>query len=227
MDLLRSGTIAFVAILASLSGSLAAQQLEPTPRLSAGSNYSAQPPEESDSDLRTLRGRNGQALGQPVTLSGRVLHQDGSPYKDLFVEIWQSDANGFFVDESKREDKTQRFDRNFQGYGKTQTNAQGQYSFQTIAPVPSTGRSAPHIFVRVRQGDLELLTTQIFIRDHPGNKDDQVFKGIRDVLKRELVQVEFAGGKDKKDGLTAEFDIVIGAAALDASRRTPQESPEP
>jgi protocatechuate 3,4-dioxygenase, beta subunit len=212
-------------LLADLS--FGAKLLDPTPRLSEGRNYPAEPPTDTDNDLVIVKGNKAPALGQIVLLKGKVLNTDGSPFKNTTVEIWQSDANGFFVNEPKRDDKTVKFDRNFQGYGRCDVDGLGEYSFRTLKPVPSVGRAAPHIFIRVKQGNLELITTQLFVRGHEGNKNDEVFQGIKDVLNRELVLADFKTPKDPKAEITAQFDIVVGGRSLDASRRVPQETPEP
>ncbi len=219
-------TLATICIM--LSGiSLGAKLLEPTPRLSEGRNYPPAPPADTDNDLVIIKGNKAPALGQITNLKGKILNQDGSPNKNVVVEIWQSDANGFFVNDEKRDDKTVKFDRNFQGYGRCDVNELGEYTFRTIKPVPSAGRAAPHIFIRVKQGNLELVTTQLFVRGYEGNKNDEVFKGIKDVLNRELVQADFKVPTDPKAEISSQFDIVIGGRVLDASRIVPQESPEP
>lgn len=85
----------------------------------------------------------------------------------------------------------------------------------TIKPVPYTGRT-PHIHVKVKKGDRELLTTQIFVNGHPQNKGDMVLRGLRDSFDRELVLVDFRPVKDSKIGeLTAQFDIVVGRTPAD------------
>src|SRR5207249_2881502 len=105
---------------------------------------------------------------------------------------------------------------NFQGFGRFTTGKTGDYRFRTIKPVPYTGRT-PHIHVKVKKGERELLTTQIFVNDHPQNRGDMVLRGIRDLVDRELVLVDFKPIKESKIGeLSAKFDIVIG--------HTPQES---
>ena len=68
----------------------------------------------------------------------------------------------------------------------------------------------------MKKGDRELLTTQMLIRGHAGNTRDGVFGGVRDIIDRELILVDFKPVKDSKIGeLQATFDIVLG--------RTPDE----
>ena len=102
-------------------------------------------------------------------------------------------------------------DTHFQGFGRFTTASTGEYRFRTIKPVPYTGRT-PHIHVKVKKGDRELITTQIFINGHPQNKRDMVLAGVTDPFERELVLVDFEPIKESKIGeLSAKFDIVIGA----------------
>ena len=69
----------------------------------------------------------------------------------------------------------------------------------------------------MKQGDRELLTTQLFVRDKPGNSRDGIFNDLTDLIDRELVVADFKPVKDSKIGeLAAHFDIVLG--------RTPDEN---
>jgi protocatechuate 3,4-dioxygenase beta subunit len=73
--------------------------------------------------------------------------------------------------------------------------------------------------VKVKQGDRELLTTQLFIRDFSGNDKDFVFKQMRDPVDRELVLVDFKPVAESKVGeLAASFDIVIGQTPKETSQ---------
>ena len=112
----------------------------------------------------------------------------------------------------------QNRDKNFQGYGTFTTASTGEYRFRTIKPVPYSGRTA-HIHLRVNRGGREVLTTQVFINGFPQNNSDMVLGGIRDLVDRELVLVDFKPVKGSKIGeLSARFDIVVGV--------TPSDRPE-
>src|ERR687885_257786 len=74
---------------------------------------------------------------------------------------------------------------NAQGFGRFITGSTGEYYFRTIKPVLYPGRT-PDIHVRLKKGDRELLTSQLFINGHPHNRRDGVFRGIRDPIEREL-----------------------------------------
>jgi protocatechuate 3,4-dioxygenase beta subunit len=55
------------------------------------------------------------------------------------------------------------------------------------------------------------LTTQCYIKDHPGNARDGVLKAIKDLAALQSVMVDFAPIKSSKIGeLAAKFDVVLG-----------------
>ena len=90
------------------------------------------------------------------------------------------------------------------------TGSTGEYYFRTIKPVPYPGRT-PHIHFMVKYKGKEQLTTQCYVKGHPQNERDGVFRGIRDAKARDAVLVDFAPVKGSKAGeLAAKFDIVLG-----------------
>ncbi len=193
-----------------------AEELARTPALTEGPFYPDKLPLDTDNDLIIVNNSVTPAVGEITHLTGRVLDASGSPMKDVVVEIWQVDNKGVYL-HSADSGKRQR-DTNFQGFGRFTTDSKGGYRFRTIKPVPYPGRT-PHIHVKVKRGDRELLTTQIFVNGHPQNKTDGVLRDVRDPFDRELVLVDFKPMKDSKIGeLTAEFDIVVG--------QTPQDGPK-
>jgi len=191
---------------------LFAEQLQfPTPALTEGPFYPDKLPLDQDNDLLILNDSLTLAVGEITQLTGRVLTASGSPVKDATVEIWQCDANAVYLHTADSGPKKSRQDRNFQGFGRFTTGSTGEYRFRTIKPVPYPGRPAPHIHVKVKKGDRDLLTTQFLIRGHQGNARDGVFNQVRDLIDRELVLVDFKPIKDSKIGeFSAHFDIVLG-----------------
>src|SRR5262245_10657213 len=165
-----------------------AEELARTPRLTEGPFYPDRLPLDTDNDLVIVNNSITPAVGQITHLTGRVLDPSGSPIKDALVEIWQVDNNGVYL-HSADSSRRQR-DANFQGFGRFTTGAKGEYRFRTIKPVPYTGRT-PHIHVKVKKGNRELLTTQIFVNGNPQNRTDMVLGGLRDPFERELVLVDF------------------------------------
>jgi protocatechuate 3,4-dioxygenase beta subunit len=192
---------------------LFAEELARTPRLTEGPFYPDKLPLDTDNDLIIVNDSATPALGEVTHLTGKVLSQSGEPIKDAVVEIWQVDNKGVYL-HSADSGRRQR-DSNFQGFGRFTTGSAGEYKFRTIKPVVYPGR-CPHIHVKVKKGNRELLTTQIFIAGNPQNARDGVFRGLNGIIEKELVQTEFKPAPGSKIGeLAAKFDIVIG--------RTPPE----
>jgi protocatechuate 3,4-dioxygenase beta subunit len=195
---------------------LFAEQLMRTPPLTEGPFYPDKLPLDTDNDLIVINGNITPAVGEITHLSGRVLDAGGSPVKDVTVEIWQCDANQVYLNSRDSGPKASQRDANFQGFGRFTTGSKGEYRFRTIKPVAYPGRPAPHVHFKIKRADHELLTTQLMIRGYPGNARDGVFRGVRDLVDRELIVTDFKPIKDSKIGeLSAHFDIVLG--------RTPDE----
>ncbi len=190
---------------------LFAEELSRTPRMTEGPFYPDKLPLDTDNDLIIIKDSTTPAVGEITHLTGRVLSPSGEPMKDVVVEIWQCDANAVYLNSRDSVPKKDQRDKNFQGFGRFTTDAKGNYRFRTIKPVAYPGRPAPHIHFKIKKGDRELLTSQIFIAGHAGNKRDGVFADIRDPLERELIQTDFKPIKESKIGeLAANFDIVVG-----------------
>ena len=195
---------------------LFAEQLMRTPPMTEGPFYPDKLPLDTDNDLLIINDSITPAVGEISHLTGRVLGPTGTPIKDAVVEIWQCDAKEVYLHTSDSGPKKAQQDKNFQGFGRCATTGKGEYRFRTIKPVPYPGRPAPHIHVKVKKGNRDLLTTQFMIRGHAGNARDGVFSGVRDPIDRELILVDFKPIKESKIGeLAAYFEIVLG--------RTPDE----
>ena len=141
-----------------------AEELARTPRLTEGPFYPPRLPLDTDNDLIIVGNSTTPAVGEITHLSGRVLSGSGEPVQGVVVEIWQCDAKGVYLAQGSQRGN----DPNFQGFGKFAVNGKGEYRFRTIKPVPYPGRT-PHIHFKVKKGDRELLTTQLFINGHPQN----------------------------------------------------------
>ena len=186
-----------------------AQALVETPRQTEGPFYPDHLPLDRDNNLLIVGDRTTPAIGEVTHLSGRVLDTAGSPLRGVTVEIWQVDGRGVYLHSRSGNSATGR-DQHFQGFGRFETAANGEYRFRTVKPVAYPGRT-PHIHVKVKRGDRELLTTQCYVKGDAGNARDGVLRGIRDDRARDSVIVDFLPLPSSRTGeLTARFDIVLG-----------------
>lgn len=203
-----------------------AEALTLTPRQTEGPFYPDKLPLDTDNDLLILNDSITPAAGEITYLSGRILGPDGSPLRGATIEIWQCDASGVYL-HSKNLGGHEKQDKHFQGYGRFTTASTGEYLFRTIKPVPYTGRT-PHIHAKVRMNGRELLTTQVYVKGHPGNEKDRLYKSIAAGKPRESVTIDFAGLSGAPAGvLAAKWDIVLGTTPQDTEHskhdRTPPE----
>jgi protocatechuate 3,4-dioxygenase beta subunit len=60
----------------------------------------------------------------------------------------------------------------------------GRFQFRTILPVPYPGRT-PHIHMKILDASRGMLTTQLYLKEHPSNERDFLFKALND-LEREM-----------------------------------------
>ena len=199
----RSRRKLFLGIMTLPVSGLAAAVI-PTPSGTEGPFYptSRMRFDDIDNDLVKITGEVEQAGGEVVTLAGRVLDRAGNPIAGARVEIWQCDVNGRYL--HRGDSGWNSRDRAFQGFGHDLSAADGSYSFRTIKPVPYAGRT-PHIHVKVLLDSRERLTTQFYLPDHPGNKQDWLYQRVPQA-KRELVTMNF---NPTQQAPRAILDIVI------------------
>lgn len=183
-----------------------AEALSLTPKQTEGPFYPDHLPLDTDNDLIILNDSITPAIGEVTHLSGRVLDAKGEPIRGATVEIWQVDGNGVYLHTASRNAKR---DANFQGFGRFLTGSAGDYYFRTVKPVPYPGRT-PHIHFLVRRPGADEFTTQCYIKGHPQNDRDGIYRSIRDPKARDSVTVDFKPIKASKTGeLEARFDIVL------------------
>jgi protocatechuate 3,4-dioxygenase beta subunit len=203
-----SSSLTFGAAMFATRGAFA-DELVRTPAQTEGPFYPNKLPLDTDNDLIIVNDGITPAVGEVTHLSGRILDAKGDPIRNALVEIWQVDGNAVYLHTgSGNSDKR---DGNFQGFGRFLTGSTGEYYFRTIKPILYPGRQAPHIHYKIRRGGKDLLTTQCYIKGHPGNERDGVYRGIRDTKARESVTIDFSPLEDSRIGeLAARFDIVLG-----------------
>lgn len=203
---LRSATL--TAGFFAMPGVFAEELLRETPWVTEGPLYPGRLPLDTDNDLIIISDSVTPAVGEITHLSGRLLDARGEPIKSAVIEIWQVDNTGTYLQEQSRKSEN-HFDRNFQGFGRFETGSTGEYRFRTIKPVPYPTRSAPHIHFMVRMKGREPWTTQLYIKGHPGNARDRIYRHIGDARAQKAVTVDFRPVTDSRIGeLVASFDII-------------------
>jgi protocatechuate 3,4-dioxygenase, beta subunit len=201
--------------VSAMSADAFADALQTTPWATEGPFYPYNKlPLDKDNDLVIVNKSLTQAVGTVTNLSGKILDTNGNPVKNALVEIWQCDANGVYLAQSEQ----QNTDKNFQGYGRFETDSTGAYRFRTIKPVIYPGR-CPHIHVKISTKGKASLTTQLFIKGHPNNARDGVFGQLGGAKMQALVAKDFTPVKGSKIGeLAVSFDIILGATPIEGER---------
>ena len=198
----RAIAVALVAAPALWLGPRAqpAPARRPTPAQTEGPFYPVVIPRDSDFDL-LHNGSLSYSRGQSAWVEGTVTDLAGKPVSGALVEIWQCDDTGHY----HHPGDGNRADAAFQGFGRVVVGAHGQYRFRTIRPV-AYGSRTPHIHVKVKLGQRELLTTQLYVAGDPHNERDFLWRNLRDEADRAALTVPFQPGGD---GLQANFPIVL------------------
>ena len=146
-----------------------------------GPALSAVTPE--DADLTRNAGTGGEAIGQRIVVTGRVLDHDGAPLPGTLVEVWQANAAGRYL--HRKDTWPGPLDPNFLGIGRCLTDAEGRYRFLTIRPGAYPWRNHPnawrpaHIhFSLFGRGAASRVITQMYFPDDPLLALDPIFQSV-------------------------------------------------
>ena len=144
-----------------------------TPWQGEGPFYPDKIPEDTDNDLVKNGEYSIEAGGKILILNGILVNLDSQPVNGVSIEIWQTDKNGVYL----HSDSFARdiMDKQFQGFGRTKTVRNGRFFFRTIVPTEYPGRT-PHIHMKLWSEGQNVLTTQLYIHNHPQNEKDFLFQ---------------------------------------------------
>lgn len=184
-----------------------------TPAQTEGPYYPVDKLADQDNDLTVLVGATGSPAGQIIEFTGKVYDAAGMPIAGLTVEIWQTDNNGVYL--HPNDPGTEQRDRNFQFYGESITAADGSYSFRTILPGHYEPRPR-HIHVKVKQGDQELLTTQIYFDGDPSLAADGVFLDGGNENGHLVMKMEPGQDTNGNSLLVGHHDIILSVTLSDS-----------
>jgi len=171
------------------------QELGPYPAM----KYRTQP--DHDVDLTKIKGQIGIAIGQIITVSGRITNKGCNPVASAIVEIWSANHYGKYRHEFDTKGKD---DPNFQGWGQAITNENGEYRFKTIVPGLYSDR-ARHIHFKISKRGYHELVTQLYFEGEDRNKTDGPLNQLTHEEQQHIIRPLLNKDVDKQ----MEFNIVI------------------
>ena len=147
------------------------------------------------------------ASGERIRVEGRVFDGDGQPVPDAMLEIWQADAQGRFADP---QDKRALPNAAFRGFGRCGTNANGEFTFDTVkpgsVPDPDGKPQAPHILLAIfARGMLLHLYTRVYFDGEAANSADPVLAIVPTDRRDTLIATREAGN----GSAVYRFDIYL------------------
>ena len=146
--------------------------------------------------------------GERIRITGRVLDGAGAGVPDAMVEIWQ--ANSYGRHNHPADTRDLPLEPDFIGFGRSGTDDEGRYWFETVKPGPvpfaSTGLQAPHISIAVfARGLLNHLYTRLYFADEPANAADPILQLVPEARRPTLI----ARRSDADGVATYTFDLVL------------------
>jgi protocatechuate 3,4-dioxygenase beta subunit len=143
-----------------------------------------------DRDLSRAAADRPRAMGQLISVAGRIVDEDGAPVPNAVIEVWQANSSGKYIHELDRHDAP--IDPNFTGHGRLMTDADGQYQFRSIKPGAYPVMESdwwwrpPHIHFSIFGPSwMNRFVTQIFFPGEPLNENDLLLNGVADREARE------------------------------------------
>jgi protocatechuate 3,4-dioxygenase, alpha subunit len=130
------------------------------------------------------------ALGERVSVHGRVVDGTGLPIPDAIIEVWQANAAGKYAHPEETQDKL--IEQAFRGFGRIPTDDEGNFRFSTIkpGPVPGPGNidQSPHLVITVvMRGLLRGLATRAYFPNEPQFATDPILQLVDPARRSTLI----------------------------------------
>ncbi len=156
-----------------------------------------------------------ETVGERIRIEGRVLDGDRLPVPDAMVEIWQANAHGRY--HHPADSGSAALDPSFLGFGRSGTEEDGSYWFETIKPGPvpfnKECMQAPQIGVTVfARGLLNHLVTRLYFEDEPTNAEDPVLQCVPNERRATLMASRVANRESGVAMVIYRFNIVLQGA---------------
>ncbi len=169
----------------------------------------------SDADLTRNSGNSGEAIGQRIIVTGRVLDDLGRPVPNTLLEIWQANSAGRY--RHQLDQWPGPLDPNFLGVGRCLTDENGVYRFTTIKPGAypwknhqNAWRPAHIHFSVFGPGTLSRLVTQMYFPDDPLHALDPIFNSAPTLAARQSMVAAYDHAVTEAEwALGYRWDIVV------------------
>jgi protocatechuate 3,4-dioxygenase, beta subunit len=181
-----------------------------------------------DADLTRNSGTGGEASGQRIIVTGRVIDVNGEPVDGALLEVWQANAAGRYI--HKRDDWPAPLDPHFLGIGRCLTSSTGDYRFLTVRPGAypwgnhhNAWRPAHIHFSVLAPSWHQRLVTQMYFPDDPLLGLDPIFNAVPEAARSRLVADYAHDVTEPHWALGWRWDIVLagpGATVFEARERT-------
>ncbi|WCR11185.1 protocatechuate 3,4-dioxygenase subunit alpha [Paracoccus stylophorae] len=139
------------------------------------------------------------ARGQRIRVEGLVIDGTGSAVKDVLLEVWQANADGYYA----HPEGGKEVEDGFRGWGRVITDFEtGEWGFDTVKPGAVMGRHgrpmAPHLnlWIVARGINLGLNTRMYFEDEAQANADDPVINLIEWERRRATLIARRDGERD-------------------------------
>lgn len=157
----------------------------------------------------------GEALGQRIIVTGRVIDATGKPLGGELVEVWQANAAGRY--RHVVDNWPAPLDPGFGGCGRVLTSSDGWYRFTTIRPGaypwgnhPNAWRPAHIHFSLFGKSFAQRLVTQMYFPDDPLFFQDPIFNSVRDANARQRLIASYDHSVTQESwAIGFRWDIVL------------------